>query len=369
MWYDEDFIKDFYIAVNPPDFVPVTNIINVPTSTTVGVPLTITGTVVPNNATNKTIVWSLKEAGETGATLSGSNVLNTVTIGKVIITATIVNGIGMGIDFIKDFVIAVNSPGFVPVLDIINVPKSTIVGVPLTITGTVIPSNATYKTIIWSLKSAGSTGATLSDSNILNTKNIGAAIVLATIENGKGIGIDFTKEFIIAVNPEDFVPVIDIIDVPETAQVNIPLILTGTVVPSNATYQTIVWKIKDTNGTKATLNNGNIFTAKETGTAIIEATIVKGIGVNVNFVKEFEIEVEGVGITEISHPDVLKAYKQNGILYVSGLTVGEIWQVYDIFGKLVFQGIATEEKENISLPVSGLYIIRSIEKSAKVIND
>jgi hypothetical protein len=364
----EDFTKDFAIAVNPADFVPVTDIINVPTSTTVTIPLTLTGTVVPSNATNKTIIWNIQNPGTTGATLSGGNILNTTATGTVIVKATIIEGVGTGVDFVKEFTIAVNPEGFVPVIDIINVPKSTVVEIPLALTGTVVPDNATYQTIVWSIKNGGGTGATLTDGNILNATVAGKVVVTATIENGVGIGIPFIKDFTIAINAEGFVPVIDIIDVPTEATAKIPLTLTGTVVPDNATNQTIKWSVKNAGTTGATISGGNILNTKTAGIATVSATIANGIGIGVPFTKDFDITVEGVGISEISL-DVLKAYTQNGILYVSGLTAGKIWRIYNILGELVYQDTATAEETNISLPISGMYIIRSEDKVAKVVND
>ena len=363
----EDYMQDFTIAVNPADFVPVTDITNVPTSTTVGISLTLTGTVVPSTATNKAIVWDLESAGTTGATISGGNILNTIETGTVIVTATIANGIGIGVDFTKDFIISVNPEGFVPVTDIINVPQWTTVGVPLTLTGTVVPSNATYKTIVWSVYNAGNTGATITNGNILNTTKTGTATIRATIKNGKGIGVDFTKDFKIGVNPADFVPVTDIIDVPTEATIKIPLLLTGTVVPENATYKSIAWKVSDAGGTGAYISGVNTLNITATGSAIVKATIANGLGIGIEYTQEFSITI-GVGISEMSQSDILTAYTQNKILYVSGLTVGEIWSVYDILGKLVYQGIATDETANIPLPVSGMYIIRSEDKTAKVVN-
>ena len=76
----------------PPEHIPVTNITNVPTTATATLPLTLTGTVVPNNATNQTIVWSVQSAGTTGANITGDNILNTTGAGTAIILATIVNG-------------------------------------------------------------------------------------------------------------------------------------------------------------------------------------------------------------------------------------------------------------------------------------
>ncbi|MCL1874885.1 MAG: InlB B-repeat-containing protein [Synergistaceae bacterium] len=76
-------------------FVPVTDIINVPDETEVNKPLILTGTVIPTNATNKDIVWSVKDAGTTGAALSG-DVLTAMAEGSVIVRATIKNGLEAG---------------------------------------------------------------------------------------------------------------------------------------------------------------------------------------------------------------------------------------------------------------------------------
>jgi hypothetical protein len=88
-------------------FVAVTGITGVPTSGTVGT-LTLAGTVAPSNATNKTIVWSVKSPGTTGATISGS-VLTTTSSGTVTVTATIANGKTASTPYTQDFSINISS--------------------------------------------------------------------------------------------------------------------------------------------------------------------------------------------------------------------------------------------------------------------
>jgi len=92
-------------ATNNGTFVAVTSITNLPTSGGIG-NITLTGTVNPSNATNKTINWSVKAAGTTGASING-NILNTTTPGTVTITATVVNGATPTINFTQDFVITI----------------------------------------------------------------------------------------------------------------------------------------------------------------------------------------------------------------------------------------------------------------------
>jgi heat shock protein HslJ len=91
-------------------FVAVNSITGVPASGTVGTALTLTGTVNPNDATNKSIVWTAKTVGTTGASISG-NTLNTPSAGIVTVTATIINGLTASSDFTQDFNITFTGSG------------------------------------------------------------------------------------------------------------------------------------------------------------------------------------------------------------------------------------------------------------------
>jgi hypothetical protein len=75
-------------------FVPVDRITGVPAGGTRGIGLNLTGTVEPENTANKTIVWSVKDAGATAA-------------GTVMVTATIADGTTAGTAYTKDFSIAI----------------------------------------------------------------------------------------------------------------------------------------------------------------------------------------------------------------------------------------------------------------------
>ena len=55
------------------------------------------------------------------------------------------------------------------------------------------------------------------------------------------------------------------------------------------------------------------------------------------------------------HP--LKAWKQNGMLHVSGLIAGKLWRVYNISGMLLYQGIAGSDTENIDGFPAGMYMV------------
>jgi len=88
-------------------FIPVENITNVPTTAAVNKELALTGTVLPTNATNKNITWSVKDAGATNAVITG-NKFKATAEGTAKIKATIINGIDEGVPFEKEFTITVS---------------------------------------------------------------------------------------------------------------------------------------------------------------------------------------------------------------------------------------------------------------------
>ena len=87
-------------------FVAVTQITNLPNTATVGEPLALTGKVIPEDATNQTISWSIESAGATGATIS-SNTFTATATGIAKVKATIANGIAEGENYTQTFDITV----------------------------------------------------------------------------------------------------------------------------------------------------------------------------------------------------------------------------------------------------------------------
>jgi M6 family metalloprotease-like protein len=76
-----------------------------------------------------------------------------------------------------------------------------------------------------------------------------------------------------------------------------------------------------------------------------------------------------VGNDDVEAARQLRALVQNDILYISGLTVGQSWRVYNTAGTLVQQGVADGDgKAETRLLVKGVYIIESENRTVKVIN-
>ena len=84
----------------------------------------------------------------------------------------------------------------IPVNNIADIPADVIIGIPLTLTGTVEPSDALFQTIKWEVQNQGTTGAFI-DNNTLYVIDTGIALLKATIENGTDMGKDYTQVFFI----------------------------------------------------------------------------------------------------------------------------------------------------------------------------
>jgi hypothetical protein len=262
---------------------PVTSIINVPETAVVGTPLTLSGTVLPANASRTAIIWSLEDGP---GSVSG-NILTLSAEGTVTVRATITNGLGINTDFTDVFNIEVIQP----VENIANVPNAAVVGVPLTLTGNVEPGIATNKDIIWSMVSGPANITREShpydndqpDMFVLNPAGGGTVVVRATIANGLAIGTNYTQQFNITV----IQPVTDIVNVPETAVVGTPLILSGTVLPTNASRTAIIWSEISGPGSIS----GNILNLSAEGIVTVRATITDGLAIGTDFTDVFEIRV------------------------------------------------------------------------------
>ena len=81
------------------------------------------------------------------------------------------------------------------------------------------------------------------------------------------------------------------------------------------------------------------------------------------------VKKTGTGMEIIPQPSsTLKAYIQNGHLHLSGLTVGDLWTVYNLSGAIAYQSRATTKESDIYLSTKGVYIIVSAGQRLKASN-
>jgi hypothetical protein len=138
----------------------------------------------------------------------------------------------------------------------------------------------------------------------------------------------------------NIIPVDSIIDIPATAIANTPLTLTGTVVPSNATNQTITWSLVNPGTTNASVYGNNTFFASSEGVAVVCASIKDGKSIGEDYEQCFTIMVSNVGIVEGKHADLpLQVYPNpagNQLIIIGvGADNDSPVQIFNVVGQCV----------------------------------
>jgi len=233
--------------------VAVTSVSISPTSLNLAVNQTelLTATVLPTNATDKTVTWSSSNTGI--ATVNGGLVTG-VADGTAIITAT-----SGGIQVTCTVTVGV------PVTTVSVAPTSLSLGVNQngTLTATVLPTDATNKTVTWS--SSNTSIATVIPSGISTAvvigKGNGPAIITA---NASG---QTTTATVTVANP-----ITSISLTPRTLAMTVNTTSQTTVLITPTSSSSPVTNWTSTNSAVATVNASGLVTAVGNGTATITAS-------------------------------------------------------------------------------------------------
>ena len=254
--------------------------------------LTLTATVTPANATNKTVTWSI--ANGTGqATINSSGVVTAVSNGSVVARATANDGSGI----FGEITITINNQ-VIPVTGI-SISGGNAISTPggsLQLSATVTPSNATDKSVVWSI--TGGTGQATIDQNGLVTAISNGNVIIRATANG---GTDIYATTTISVTNQ--IVLVESITVTASGGsvaitgLETSLQLNAAVSPANATNKNVNWSVVNGSG-QATISSTGLLTPVAYGTVTAIASAVDGSGVSgdiaINIVRDF------IGITGIS---------------------------------------------------------------------
>ena len=228
----------------------------------------ITVTVNPDDATNKSVIWSISDDA---VTLGGSNNDSTRTVtaqkgGTATITVTAQDGSNVS----NSIEITVTDDTPVPVTGV-SLNKNSLsltVGGKDTLIATVAPTNASNQKVNWS--SSNDKIASVDSSGNVTAVAQGSATITATTEDGQK-----TATCSVTVTQGN-VPVTGVTVSPtsSTVAINGTLQLTANVQPSNATNKAVTWT--SSNNSIATVDANGKVTGKAVGSATITATTTDG---------------------------------------------------------------------------------------------
>jgi hypothetical protein len=286
---------------------------SLPSSVLVGTPvdLSVVAAWASDNAipTNAEIAWTVRTAGAGITEIPENKIITPSSTGTLVLTATIADGkasttvagtTAVATENVSaNFTITVN--GFVPVSGISGLPTGGTAGIQTSLPGSanITPSDATNRTITYSVVSAGGTGVTGISGTTFTPAGTGTLRLKATIANGLTASTDYTHEWDITVAA--FVAVTDITGVPAIATKNVEINLGNAVVaPEDATKTTIAWSVVTSGAGITTIPTDKKITPTGTGTLTLRATISGGTAAaGTNYTKDFTITVYEPGAAPI----------------------------------------------------------------------
>jgi len=255
-------------------FIKVAFIEGVPETGTAGTPLTLTANVRPAFASNKSIIWSIKDAGTTGAVING-NILIAAASGTVTIRAVIQDGTAQGKEYTQDFEIVFSVPKVITNIAIKTQPAKLeyFEGETLDLSGIAV-------TLTFDDSSTEDIGlAQFNAKGITASPAHGTALALA--HNGLPVTITAGSH---TANTNNLKVSERTTTVPVTGvslnKTSMSLLvggnetLTATITPTNATNKSVTWS--SSAPTIATVNNSGLVTAVAAGSATITVTTTDG---------------------------------------------------------------------------------------------
>ncbi|MDE6650562.1 MAG: Ig-like domain-containing protein, partial [Muribaculaceae bacterium] len=214
-----------------PTSVESVRLSNTSLSLTEGETATLTATVSPSDATDKTVTWTSSDTSV--ATVSADGKVTAVKTGTATVTASSFNGK-------TATCIVMVSADIIPVTGI-SISKSTLnitEGEMMTLAATLTPSDATDKSVTWT--SSDMSVATVSADGTVTAVKAGTATITASSSNGKTATCTVTvaAKIIEAAG-------ITLDRTSAELKVGETITLTATVLPENTTDKTVIWTSSD----------------------------------------------------------------------------------------------------------------------------
>ena len=267
--------------------------------TTDGGQLQLTATVTPTNATNKTVTWSITN-GTGQATINTTGLVTAVSSGTVTAVATASDGSG-----VQGSLVITISNQIIPVTSITVTGAGGLTTITqdngtLALTATVQPTNATNKTITWSIIS-GNGHAQISEDGLLTARTNGTVVVRASANDGSNvygqIEITISNQVVQVASIKIKVKIKSATTTPistAATTVNGTLEFMAEVLPEDATNKNVEWSVLNGTGSAVITKDGTL-TGTTPGEVIVVATSTDGSGV----IGELTVTIELVAAIKI----------------------------------------------------------------------
>ena len=229
-----------------------------------GETLQLTASVLPVNASNKTIAWS--SSNQAIATVDNNGLVTAIGAGTATIAATAIDGTNLSASCIVT-VEAMPQPVLATSI-VLNMQACEVnVNESLQLLAEVLPEDADNKTVIWSTSDA--TIATIDEYGMITGCSTGTAIIAAHTTDGSNLSatciVTITDELVqsITLNYSE-------LEIQEGGEAY----LSATLQPGNVINTTVQWS--SSNPRVATVTNKGKVNALEAGTTIVTATTTDG---------------------------------------------------------------------------------------------
>ena len=242
------------------------------TTLDIGESVAVQAAVLPANADNTRVIWSIVSGGEL-AQISAEGIVTANASGAVTVRATAEDGSGV----YGEITLTVNKPPVILVSGItISGAKDVLVGETLQLSASVMPENAANQSILWSIHS-GSSYADITADGLLTGKAEGTVKVRATAQDGSGVYGEVTvKITTIKVSSITITADRNTIYTDETLQLNV------SIQPENAANKAVTWSVVS-GGKYGSVDSSGKITALQAGTLVVKATANDGSGKSATF--------------------------------------------------------------------------------------
>ena len=228
----------------------------------IGESFAFTATAMPENATNRNVIWKLVSGD--AISLSNTGVIQAKKVGEALVRAEAADGSGVSAECK-----VVVKPRLVQSISLNTTQKELIVGDAFSLTATLSPENATNRHVIWKLVSGDA--ISLSNTGVIQAKKVGEALVRVEAADGSGI----KAECKVVVKPR-LVQAISLNATQKHLIIGDSFTLTATLSPENATNRNVIWKL--VSGNAISLSNTGVIQAKKVGEALVRAEAADGSG-------------------------------------------------------------------------------------------